>query len=182
MSEESTLSAYYSTHDEIDITDDDSDYSKIELIATGTLSSDADEVPGIQQRIYNAWRNSWNAKEFAKYPVDLCLRISHIFDECCARVLNGENRKNAVTNVSGLSRLVEKLDQTTSKEFKIFAGFDGRRWDFRANMDAKKAVLYIKNSAQLEIIMNYLVPFVPVDMARYLIAEEIEKKHKSRVC
>lgn len=176
------LSECYSIAHGIDVQDDDSYYSKIELIATGKLTSEAWEYPGIQSRIYNAWKNSWNGKDFAGYPVDICLRISNTFEECCARVLSGENRKNAAVNVGGLSRLVERLDETTSKDFKIFAGYDERRWDFIASMKKDKAILYIKNSPEIEKIMSYLEPFLQVEMARYVIASEIEKKFKARKC
>jgi len=179
MGEPTRLSQCYSIEHGIEVKDDDSYYSKIEMIATGKLTSNAYVGLGIQARIYVSWQNSWNGKDFSEYPVDVCLRINSHFEECCARVLNGENRNNAVTNVKGLSRLVEKLDQTTSKDFKIFAGYDGRRWDFIAHMDASKAVLYIKNSLEIEPIMAYLAPFFEVEMARYIVASEIEKRHKA---
>lgn len=182
MEDKLRLSACYSIAQGIEVKDDDSYYSKIELIATGKLASDAYESAGIQARIYNAWRNSWNGGDFAEYSVDLCLKINPLFEECCARVLNGENKQNIVTNSLGLYRLMEKLDQTTSKDFKIFAGFDGRRWDFIAHLHASNAVLYIKNSLEIEPIMVYLTPFFEVEMARYIIATEIEKKHKQRAC
>lgn len=179
MGNTTRLSECYSAAQGIEVKDDDSYYSKIELIATGKLTSHAYEWLGIQARIYVSWQKSWNGKDFSEYPVDVCLRINPNFEECCARVLNGENRNNAVTNIHGLSKLVDKLDKTTSKDFKIFAGYDGRRWDFIAHMDASKAVLYIKNSLEIEPIMAYLAPFFEVEMARYVIAEEIEKRHKA---
>jgi hypothetical protein len=46
-------------------------------------------------------------------------------------------------------------------------------------MDTGKAVLYIKNSLEIEPIMAYLAPFFEVEMARYIVASEIEKRHKA---
>ncbi|MDI6738135.1 MAG: hypothetical protein QME12_06510 [Nanoarchaeota archaeon] len=174
------LSECYSAASGIEVKDDDSYYSKIELIATGALSSGAAEVPGFQLRIYNAWRNSWDAGEFAKYPNDLCMRISSLSPDHSTNVMACRDKLKPVVNVAGLIRLVEKLDQTTSKDFKIFAGFDERRWDFIAAMDAKKTFLYIKESVALEKIMDYLHPFFKVEMARYVIASEIENRYKAR--
>lgn len=180
MSETSELSDYYITAGGIEVLDDDSYYSRIELIATGALSCDASEVPGLQQRIYNAWRNSWVGGKFKAYPNDLCIRISSLSPEYSANIMDCSNKSKPFLNVAGLIKLVDRLDTTSSKEFKIFAGFDGRRWDFIASMTKDKAVLYLKKSVPLEKIMGYLHPFVQVEMARYIIASEIEKIYKAR--
>lgn len=177
MGEIIKLSQCYSIEHGIEVKDDDSFYSKIELIATGKLLSI--KLPGIQSRIYNAWANSWNGKDFLKYPIDTCIKINPYFEECCVSVLKGEDKDTAVANTKGISLFMEQLDKTFSKDFKLFAGYDGRRWDFIAEMDASKAVLHIRNNKSIESIIDYLVPFVPIDMARYLIASEFEKRHKA---
>lgn len=180
MGETIRLSQCYSIEHGIEVKDDDSFYSKIELIATGKLSSV--KLPGIQARIYKAWANSWNSREFSKYPVDTCIKINSLFEECCIHVLKGEDKDTAVANMKGLSLFIGQLDKTSSKDFKIFSGYDGRRWDFIAEMDASKAVLHIRNNKSIEVIMDYLLPFVPEDMRRYVIAREIENRHKMRAC
>ena len=180
MGETIRLSQCYSPDHGIEVKDDDSFYSKIEMIATGKLSSV--KLPGIQARIYNAWANSWKSKQFSKYPIDTCIKINPYFEECCIHALKGEDKDTAVANTKGISLFREQLDKTSSKYFKIFSGYDGRRWDFIAEMDASKAVLHIRNNKSIELIMDYLLPFVPEHTRRYVIAKEIEDRHKMRDC
>ena len=94
MGETIRLSQCYSLDHGIEVKDDDSFYSKIEMIATGMLSSQLSGTLGIQAILYNAWRNSWGAREFTKYPLDMCLRISHTFEECCVRVVKGGGKED----------------------------------------------------------------------------------------
>lgn len=170
----------YTAESGIEVKDDDSYHSKLELMATGALSSSENGIKGIQTKIYNAWVISWNKGDFSNYPVDVCIKINPFFEECCLRVLLGDNIQTAVINLLGVEKIKAKLDNTSSKDFKLFAGYDGRRWDLVAHMDANKAVLYINNSLKIEKTMGYLMPFLQVEMARYVVASEIEKKYKAR--
>ena len=178
MGETIRLSQCYSPDHGIEVKDDDSFYSKIEMIATGKLSSV--KLPGIQARIYNAWANSWKSKQFSKYPIDTCIKINPYFEECLHTCFKRRRQGYCRGKYKRHISLLDQLDKTSSKDFKIFSGYDGRRWDFIAEMDASKAVLYIKNNADPARIVEYLLPFVPVDMARSVIANEIEQKQKAR--
>ena len=44
----------------------------------------------------------------------------------------------------------------------------------------QRRLSYIQNNVDPAKIVEYLLPFVPVDMARSIIATEIEKKNKAR--
>ncbi|MFH1064988.1 MAG: hypothetical protein V1734_00595 [Nanoarchaeota archaeon] len=177
MATTNKLSDCYSIGSRIEIKEEDYYYSKLELAATG-LSSDSAVIPGIQARIYSGFRNSILAGEIEGYPVETVIRINPLSEDYAAQVFGG-NSFNRFYNVKGLQEIVNRLDTTTSKEFKLFAGYDGRRWDFIANMDAKKAVLYIKNSVNPVDILDYLAPFIPDEIKRQVISEEIEQKHKA---
>jgi len=173
-----TLSDYYKISKDIEIKDDGSYYSKLELAATGLIPSNSGETPGFQLRIYLALRNSLISGEFAEYPVETVIRISPISEKYATQIFD-RNSSNMSYNIDGLQELVNRLDTTVSREFKLFAGNDGRRWDFIASMDAKKAVLYIKNSTEPMAILSYLMPFIPNEIMKQVIVEEIEKKHKA---
>ena len=172
------LSDYYSIGSRIEIKEEDSYYSRLELAVTG-LSSDSAVIPGIQARIYSGLRNSLIADELAGYPAETVIRIGQMSEDYAAQVFENAGKSQLVYNVRDMYRLSKLMDTTASSDFKLFAGNDGRRWDFTANMDAKKAVLYVKNSVNPMIIMRYLMPFVPEQIRRRYIASTIEKKHKA---
>lgn len=180
MATTNKLSDYYSIGSRIEVKDDDSYYSKLELAVTGLLSSDSVEYSGIQARLFSGFQNSLAAGEFDGYPVETVIRISLKSEEYAAQVFGGAV-SSMFYNVKAVHKLMGLFDTTASKELKLFAGNDGRRWDFIANMDEKKAVLYIKNSVNPMIIQRYLMPFVSEGMRRQFIAGTIEQKHMTRV-
>lgn len=179
MASTNKLSDYYSIGSRIEIKDEDSYYSKLELIATAVLFSDSGEQPGIQARIFSGFMNSCINGELEGCPADTSVRISAMSDDYAAKVFDDLGNGKTAYNITGLKGIKKLLDTTASREFKLFAGYDGKRWNFIANMNEKKAVLYIKNSINPAIISIYLAPFVPEELKRRFIANRIEKKHKA---
>lgn len=179
MATTNKLSDYYILA-KLDVKDEDSYYSKLELITTANLSSDSAEYSGIQARLFSGFQNSLSAAEFDGYPVETVIRISSKSEEYAVQVFGG-NSSSMFYDVPAVHKLMRLFDTTASNNFKLFSGFDGRRWDFIADMDAIKAVLYIKNSVNPLMMLRYLKPFVSEGKQKRDIALAIKKKQKARV-